>query len=168
MDQAQTLEAPDPGRISGTQRGEFGPQQMAPETVNELAQLEAKINAAQEPAKPEAPLNVQTLRLETPKEQPQGIKVPDNVQVPDKFKTPEGNLDQAKLDKSLVNLQTYLELERSMNKPTQANAWSQQPIPQPQPQYQPPQYQNPYPQQAPWMPQAIPLEQQVNADIQKH
>lgn len=164
MDQAQTITAPDPGAISGTQRGEFGPQQMAPETTSELSALEAKINelsqAEKQEPKPEAPLNLQTLRLETPKEQPQGVKVPDNVQVPDKFKTPDGNLDPAKVEKSLVNLQTYLELEKSMNKPN-GNAW-QQPTPQPQP-YVPPQYQGPQP----WMAPPIPLEQQVNQDIQK-
>lgn len=164
MEQA-TLSAPDPGTISGVQRGEFGPQQMASETVNELAALEAKINAAQEPPKEEAPLNVQTLRLEKPAEQPpQGVKVPDNVEVPDKFKTPDGNLDPVKVEKSLVNLQAYLELEKTMTRPQQPS--------QPQPQYQPqPQWQQPqpqYPQYAPqqWAPQ-IPLEQQVNADIQK-
>jgi len=153
-----TLTAPDPGMISGTQRGEFGPQQMEKGTVDELSALEARIND-QTPT-PQAPVNVQTLRVETPKEEPKGVAIPENVQVPEKFKTPEGNLDAEKLEKSLVNLEHYVNLEREASRlgqpqpPPQQAQQFQQPQPQYQPQYQP-QFAQPT------------LEQRVSEDLQR-
>jgi hypothetical protein len=159
MDQVQTVDAPDPGRIPGSVRGEFGPQQMDKSTVDELAALEAKINAQSEP-KPELPLNVQTLRevKQEPPKETRGVPVPEGVQVPDKFKTPEGNLDPEKVEKSLVNLQHYLNLEKEASRINQP----------PQPQYAPQQFQPQFvPQPIPqWAPQ-VPLEQRVNEDIQR-
>lgn len=143
MDQETTIAAPDPSRIPASVRGEFGPQQMDSKTVDELTALEAKIAEAGKPQ--EAPQEVPK-----PEIKPEGVPVPQDVVVPDKFKTPDGNLDEQKLEKSLVNLQHYLNLEKEM---------SQKNSPPPQQPYQPT---TPQPQYAP-----VPFEQRVSEDIQR-
>lgn len=124
---------------------EFTPGNVDQKTEADLNALEAQINAqlqgklAQQA--PQLPVQQQQpqaqVQIQEPQAQPQGVVPPTDV--PQKFQNADGSLNEQKLDKSLANLNAYVEAERELTRLRQANAQGNQFNPQAfqQPQYQP-------------------------------
>ena len=150
----ETAEIPgaDLNQVPGVVQAEFGRRPLDEKTNAELNALEQAINnqfAGKQPQAAPAPV--------VPVPEPLAQVQAPPPEVPKKFQTPEGNLDDGKLNQSLANLEAYLQAEKELTKLRQP----QQPQYAPQPPSYPP-YNPAYPQYPP----QIPIEQRVNQDLQ--
>lgn len=155
----------DVSTVPARVQAEFSANGPMERSVNdELARMEAEINAKlspqQVPTAPVATIEPPQAQVQAPTAQPAplpaGIPTPPTVEVPEKFKNADGTLNEDRLNKSLVNLEHYLQLEKDMH---QKGQQAQAPL-------QAPQMQMPYPVQPQYAPAPEPFEARVNRDIQ--
>lgn len=187
-------------QVPAATMAEFGKRELDTKAKAELAAMEAAIEAQlQGKSVPPAPAQPQQAAPAQPQSAPattaptaaaepaqtapepaqaQQAPPPAPAEIPDKFKTPEGTLDESRLNKSVVELEKYLAMEKELSKVKAAQAAPQtipqmpygypgMVVPPPVPNQGMPQYpQTPY-LQAPYGVQQAPMtfEQKFNQDL---